>query len=169
MKKFLSLLTTSSLIASMAVTLLANASLKQVKQNINPRQCGESCELEFSKIGKSALVISHYSQGSYNLEIDANDLKLSSDFDIQIGNGDFVQRPALQLFVDKDSSGYNQINNFYHSNGSYKSKPFKEFYFIDNLINFKVFLNKKIPQGFNTKMFYITSFSAEMPPFPSLD
>ncbi|WP_342264312.1 hypothetical protein [Spiroplasma endosymbiont of Clivina fossor] len=120
-------------------------------------------KLQFSKIGKSAWVISGYGQGSYHLEIDATDLKLSSDFDIQIGNGDFVQRPALQLFVDKDSAGYNQINNFYRSNGSYKFKPFKEFYFIDNLINFKVFLNKKVPQGLNTKMFHITSFSTEIP------
>ncbi|WP_346350325.1 hypothetical protein [Spiroplasma endosymbiont of Calodromius spilotus] len=143
--------------------------MKREKRATNPSQCGESCELEFSKIGKSAWVISGYGQGSYHLEIDATDLKLSSDFDIQIGNGDFVQRPALQLFVDKDSAGYNQINNFYRSNGSYKSKPFKEFYFIDNLINFKVFLNKKVPQGLNTKMFHITSFSAEMPPLPEKD
>ncbi|WP_338967756.1 hypothetical protein [Spiroplasma endosymbiont of Lonchoptera lutea] len=143
--------------------------MKRQKRATNPSQCGESCELEFSKIDKSAWIISGYGGGSYHLEIDATNLKLSSDFDIQIGNGDFVQRPALQLFVDKDSAGYNQINNFYRSNGSYKSKPFKEFYFIDNLINFKVFLNKKVPQGLNTKIFHITSFSAEMPPLPEKD
>ncbi|WP_215826183.1 hypothetical protein [Spiroplasma endosymbiont of 'Nebria riversi'] len=64
--------------------------MKRQKWAINPNQCGESCELEFSKIGKSAWIISRYGQDSYHLEIDATDLKLSSDFDIQIGNGDFV-------------------------------------------------------------------------------
>ncbi|WP_342223893.1 hypothetical protein [Spiroplasma endosymbiont of Asaphidion curtum] len=114
--------------------------MKREKRATIPNKCGESCELEFSKIGKSAWVISGYGRGSYHLEIDATDLKLSSDFDIQIGNGDFVQRPALQLFVVKDSAAYNQINNFYRSNGSYKSKPFREFYFIDNLIFAELYL-----------------------------
>ncbi|WP_342264202.1 hypothetical protein [Spiroplasma endosymbiont of Clivina fossor] len=69
-------------------------------------------KLQFSKIDKSVWVISGFSLNLYHLEIDATNLKLSSDFDIQIRNGDFIQRPALKLFVDKDSASYNQINNF---------------------------------------------------------
>ncbi|WP_375315158.1 hypothetical protein [Spiroplasma endosymbiont of Tipula paludosa] len=147
--------------------------MKREKRTVNSNTCDNVCEVQFSKIGKSAWISSNFLYRPQYLEIDANDLNIPNYLNEQVShNGKFTIRNteqnsvigfAFYLLVDVRSNVYNQLGDFYRNNGTRKSAFSKDFYVIDTLVDVKISIHK-LEDGF-----YLTSFSAEMPPLPEKD
>ncbi|WP_342277508.1 adhesin [Spiroplasma endosymbiont of Nephrotoma flavescens] len=160
MKKILSLLSISILTTSIPVPLLANTTLERVKRATkNPSQCGESCNLVFSSLKNTKLI--HH--GDYWLDISESGFTWPSDIKLEYPN-------RFLLFGYKN---WTSAFNFYKDNGTLHSfntpgRGFKaDIYTILEIVNVKITIG--LVDKLHDSKHYITSFSAEMPPFPSLD
>jgi hypothetical protein len=157
MKKILSLLSISTLTVSVPVALLANTPLKQTKQNTNPSQCDNSCHLEFASIQNSVLILI---DEEFMLDFTKSDILLPDDL---------LSQKQFYLPLEQKTR---EIINFYKQNGTYKKindyRVDNEIYEVDSYFVGEI-SNVKILFGKYSNYYRITSFSAEIPPFPSLD
>ncbi len=132
--------------------------MKREKRATNPSQCGNSCELEFASIKQSAFIYNPYFQNNFNsnlLQVKNQGLNIPYDISRNVGGG-YFPNPSLILLVKEKSNVYDEVNNFYRNNGTYSSNA----YVVDSLVKFKISIYES--EG----IFYLNSFSAEMPPLP---
>ncbi|WP_346350458.1 hypothetical protein [Spiroplasma endosymbiont of Calodromius spilotus] len=133
--------------------------MKREKRATNPSQCGNSCELEFASIKQSAFIYNPYFQNNFNsnlLQVKNQGLNIPYDISRNVGGG-YFPNPSLILLVKEKSNVYDEVNNFYrNNNGTYSSNA----YVVDSLVKFKISIYES--EG----IFYLNSFSAEMPPLP---
>ncbi|WP_338982125.1 hypothetical protein [Spiroplasma endosymbiont of Eupeodes luniger] len=157
MKKLLSLLTISTLTASVPAPLLANTTAEKSKRKTNPNQCGNSCRLEFDSIQNSVLIL-----------IDDEFILDFTKSDILLPNNLLSQK---QFFLPLEQKT-REIINFYKQNGTHKKindyRLDDEIYEVDNYFVGEI-SNVKILFGKYSNYYRITSFSAEIPPFQSLE
>ncbi len=129
--------------------------MKRQKRATNPSQCGNSCELEFASIKQSAFIYNPYFQNNFNsnlLQVKNQGLNIPYDIPRNVGGG-YFPNPSLILLVKEKSNVYDEVNNFYRNNGTYSSNA----YVVDSLVKFKISIYES--EG----IFYLNSFSAEMP------
>lgn len=157
MKKLLSLLSISTLTTSVPAPLLANTTAERSKRKTNPNQCGNSCRLEFDSIQNSVLILI---DDEFILDFTKSDILLPNDLLSQ-----------KQFFLPLEQKT-REIINFYKQNGTHKKindyRVDDEIYEVDSYFVGEI-SNVKILFGKYSNYYRITSFSAEIPPFPSLE
>ncbi|WP_342262968.1 MULTISPECIES: hypothetical protein [unclassified Spiroplasma] len=112
-------------------------------------------DLEFASIKQSAFIYNPYFQNNFNsnlLQVKNQGLNIPYDISRNVGGG-YFPNPSLILLVKEKSNVYDEVNNFYRNNGTYSSNA----YVVDSLVKFKISIYES--EG----IFYLNSFSAEMP------
>ncbi|WP_215826282.1 hypothetical protein [Spiroplasma endosymbiont of 'Nebria riversi'] len=132
--------------------------IKREKRASNPSQCGESCELEFVSLDNTLLIYPYAVENIGNLIFYGGISPLPSDIEERFSN--YISFEIQKgVVLDK-------IVKFYKNNrvyGTYKRFNFDTGYLINNIVNVKFSIS------FKSTDYYITSFSAEMPPLPEKD